>query len=229
MTTITQIAQQRKQQARAAFIDAAWAGAAPDRLAELAGDAGMDPAAADEIIARIAEARSDIDVANLVTQRRRAASKAQSQSETTRARVNAAVEKLEAEADAAAFESEDTKRALYESESAARRVLAVYDEGLLPAARLPREVQALVERREQEGRASRAQAAVIAATNERDSLRKEVQRLEAQMRDLPLSVDRQDQEARVRGELEHARAKLEAAEARLAEAERASAKARKAL
>lgn len=229
MTTITQIAHQRKQQARAAFIDAAWAGADSDRLAELASDAGMDPGAADEIIARIVEARSDIDVANLVTQRRRAASKAQSQSETIRARVNAAVEKLEAEADAAAFESEDMKRALYESESAARRVLAVYDEGLLPAARLPKEVQALVERREQEGRASRAQAAMIAATNERDRLRKEVQRLDGQMQDLPLSVDRRHQEARLQRELEHARANLEAAEARCDEAEKALAKARKGL
>lgn len=71
MTTLAKIAQNKKQQARAAFIDAAWAEEAPDSLAALASDAVMEPAAADAKIARIAEARADMHSAGDVVRLRR--------------------------------------------------------------------------------------------------------------------------------------------------------------
>ena len=229
MMSLTQIAQNKKQQARAAFIDAAWSEEPPERLAELASDAGMEPAAADAIIARIADARTDFDAADSVVRLRRAASKARAHSDAVRAQAQAAIDKLEEEAEAAAREADGVQRELGDAESAARRVLAIYEEGLLPASRLPKDVVAMIERRAQEGTANQAHAAVIAATNKRNSLREDVQRLERELQYLPISRDRKEQEARLNGELERAKAALAAAEARLSDAERAHAKARKGL
>ncbi len=229
MMSLTQIAQNKKQQARAAFIDAAWSQEPPERLAEFANDAGMEPAAADAIIARIADARTDFDAADSVMRLRRAASKARAHSDAVRAQAQAAIDKLEEEAEAAAREADGVQRELGDAESAARRVLAIYEEGLLPASRLPKDVVAMLERREQEGTANQAHAAVIAATNERNSLREDVQRLERELQYLPISRDRKEQETRLKDEIERAKATLAAAETRLNDAERVHAKARKGL
>lgn len=229
MTTLTQIAQKQKQQARAAFIDAAWADEPFDRLAELARDAGMEPGEADKIIARIAEARADMKSAGDVVRLRRAATKTKAHADATRAQAEAAIEKLEAETEAAALDADAAQRELNTAESAARRVLAVYDEGLLPASRLPRDVLAMIERREQEGKAIKAHAAMIAATNERNRVRDDVERIERKLRRLPVSRDRREQEALMKEELERAKAGLAAAETRLSDAEQAHAKARERL
>ena len=229
MTSITQIAQNKKHRARASFIEAAWADESPDRLAELAAEAGMDPAAADEIVARIAEARADMKAAEGVASLRRAAAKAKAHAEATRARASAEVAKIEAESDAASFAAEDAQRALNAADSAARRVLAVYDEGLLPAVRLPKEVLGLRERRALEQKAHEAEAIKCDAFNHRNRVRDEVQRLERDVRMLPISRDRQEQEARLKAEIERAKAALAAAETRLSDAERAHAKARQSL
>jgi hypothetical protein len=87
----------------------------------------------------------------------------------------------------------------------------------------------MLERREQEGMANQAHAAVIAATNKRNSLREDVQRLERDLQYLPISRDRKEQEARLNGAIERAKAALAAAEARLTDAERAHAKPRQGL
>lgn len=229
MTTLTQIARKKKQDARAAFIDAAWADEAPDRLAELARDAGMDLADADALIARVAEAKGDIKVASEVLRLRRVASKAKAHSDATHAQAEAAIEKLDAEAEAAAQEADSARRELNTAESAARRVLVMYDEGFLPASRLPNDVVAMIERREQEDKATKAHAAVIAATNQRNRERDDVERIERKLRRLPVSRDHKEQEALVKDELERAKADLTAAEARLADTERAHATARKGL
>lgn len=229
MTTLTQIARKKKQDARAAFIDAAWADEASDRLAELARDAGMDLADADALIARVAEAKSDIKAASEVLRLRRVASKAKAHSDATHAQAEAAIEKLDAEAEAAAQEADSARRELNTAESAARRVLVMYDEGFLPASRLPNDVVAMIERREQEGQATKAHAAMIAATNQRNRLRDDVERIERKLRRLPVARDHKEQEALVREEFERAKADLTAAEARLADAERAHATARKGL
>lgn len=229
MTTLTQMAQKKKQDARTAFIHAAWADEAPDRLAELARDAEMDLGDADALIARIAEVQGDIKVASEVLRLRRVVSKAQAHASETRARVDAAIEKLESEAEAAAFDADSARQELNAAESAARRVLAMYDEGLLPAPRLPKDVLAMIERREQEGKAAHAQAAMIAATNERNRVRDDVERIERKLWKLPLSRDRREQEALLKEELERAKASLTEAEARLSDAERAHAAARRGL
>ncbi|HRQ74692.1 MAG TPA: hypothetical protein PK098_02115 [Phycisphaerales bacterium] len=163
MTTLTQHAQRKRLHARAAFIEAAWANESADRLAELADAAGLDLAAADGIIARIAEMRADMETVTHMGQRQRVASKATTHLNTTRARTTAAIEKLEAELDAAVFEASDATKALHEAESAAQRVLQVHDDGLLPAARLPKEVVAMIERRERERAAAKAHSAWVAA------------------------------------------------------------------
>lgn len=225
MTTVTQISNHKEQQARSAFIEGAWAGAPADRLAELATAAGLDPRAADAIIARIADASSDVAAAEDAIQRRRAASKAKADSDATAARTSAAIEKLEAEAETAAIESDTARRALRDAEAAAQRLLLMYDEGLLPTARLPKEVLALIERRAQESTANQAHVEMIAATNQRNRVRDDVEQMEFQLRNLPLSPDRKQQEARLKDELERARAALAAAETRLSDAERAHAKA----
>jgi hypothetical protein len=229
MTTLAQIAQNKKQQARAAFIDAAWAGQTPDRLAELASDAGMEPAAADAIIARIAEARADMQSAGDVVRLRRAATKTKAHADATRSQAEAQIAKLESEADAASFDAENAQRELNAAESAARRVLAVYDEGLLPASRVPKEVLGLMERREHERKAHEAEGAKCAAFNQRNRIRDDVERLERDLRNLSISRDQQEQEARLKDEFERAKAALAAAEARLTDAERAHAKARNGL
>lgn len=229
MTTLAKIAQNKKQHARAAFIDAAWAEEAPDRLAALASDAGMEPAAADAMIARIAEARADMQSAGDVVRLRRAATKTKAHADATRSQAEAQIAKLESAADAASFDAENAQRELNAAESAARRVLAVYDEGLLPASRVPKEVLALMERREHERKASEAEATKCAAFNQRNRLRDEVERLERDLRTLPISRDRKEQEARLNGEIDRAKAALAAAETRLTDAERAHAKARKGL
>lgn len=229
MTTLAKIAQNKKQQARAAFIDAAWAEEAPDRLAALASDAGMEPAAADAMIARITEARADMQSAGDVVRLRRSATKTKAHADATRSQAEAQIAKLESAADAASFDAENAQRELNAAESAARRVLAVYDEGLLPASRVPKEVLALMERREHERKASEAEATKCAAFNERNRLRDEVERLERDLRNLPISRDRKEQEARLNGEIDRAKAALSTAETRLTDAERAYAKARKGL
>lgn len=229
MTTLAKIAQNKKQHARAAFIDAAWAEEAPARLAALASDAGMEPAAADAMIARIAEARADMQSAGDVVRLRRSATKSKAHADATRSQAEAQIAKLESAADAASFDAENAQRELNAAESAARRVLAVYDEGLLPASRVPKEVLALMERREHERKASEAEATKCAAFNQRNRLRAEVERLERELQYLPISRDRKEQEARLNAEIERAKAALAAAESRLSDAERAHAKARSAL
>ena len=228
MTTLTQHAQQKRHHARAAFIEAAWANESADRLAELADAAGLDLAAADAIIARVAETRADIEVAAPIARHRREASKAEAHYAATRARVDAAIEKLEADASVAAFEVEVTTKALHAAESAAQRVLAVHDEGLLPAARLPKEVVALIERRERERAAVKAHSAWVAASDERNRLRHRVAALEAHLRDLPITIDHRQQASRIEAQLDQARAALAKAETTVADAERAFAKAKKA-
>ncbi|HMN39650.1 MAG TPA: hypothetical protein PKE29_02320 [Phycisphaerales bacterium] len=229
MTTVTQIAHTKTHQARAEFIDAAWASEPADRLADMAVAAGLEPIEADAIIARIAEARGDVAAAEDAIQRRRAASKAKADCDATSARISAAIEKLEAEAEAAALEADTARRALHEAESAARRLLLAYDQGLLPAARLPKEVLSLIERRESERATAQAHAAMIAATNQRNRVRDDVERLDAQLRTLPMSPDRKLQESRLKEELERAKAALTAAETRLSDAEGAHARASKGL
>ncbi|MCC6951314.1 MAG: hypothetical protein IT433_07690 [Phycisphaerales bacterium] len=229
MTTLSQIAREKKQHARAAFIDAVWSDEAPDHLAALAREAEMDLADADSLIARVAEAKGDIQVASDVLRLRRVASKAKAHSDATHAQAEAAIEKLESEAEAAAQEADSARRELSTAESAAQRVLAMYDEGFLPALRLPNDVVAMIERREQEDKATKAHAAMIAVINERNRVRDDVERIERRLWKLPLSRERKEQEALVREELERAKAALTAAEARLADAERAHATARKGL
>lgn len=229
MMSLTQIAHNKKQQARAAFIDAAWSEEPPERLAELASDAGMEPAAADAILARIADARTDFDAADSVVRLRRAVSKAKAHCDAVRTQTQAAIDKLEAEAEAAAHEADSVQRQAGDAESAARRVLAIYEEGLIPVSRLPKDVVAMLERRDQESKANKTHAAVIAATNKRNSLREDVQRLERELQYLPISRDRKEKEARLNGEIERAKAALAAAETRLTDAERAHTKARQGL
>ncbi|MCC6322911.1 MAG: hypothetical protein IT438_15915 [Phycisphaerales bacterium] len=229
MTTLSQIARNKKEQARAAFIDAAWADEPFDRLAELARDASMEPGEADKIIARIGEARGDMKAAGDVVRLRRVATKTKAHADATRSQAEAAIEKLEAEVQAVALEADTAQRELNTAESAGQRVLAVYDEGLLPGSRLPKSVLALIERREQESKANQAHAAMIAATNQRNRVRDDVERIERKLRRLPVSRDHKEQEALVKEELERAKAGLTAAEARLSDAERAHAAARKGL
>lgn len=229
MTTLTQIARNKTEQARTAFIDAAWADEPFDHLAELARDAGMEPGEADKIIARIAETRADMKSAGDVVRLRRAATKTKAHAGAIRSQAEAAIEKLEAEVEAAAQGADTAQRELNTSEAAGQRVLAVYDEGLLPPSRLPKSVLALIERREQEAKANQAHAAMIAATNERNRARDDVERIERKHRKLPLSRDSKEQEALLKEELERAKASLTAAEARLSDAERAHTTARKGL
>lgn len=229
MTTLTQIAQKKIQNARAAFVDAAWADESPDRLAELASDAGMELANADAFIARVAEARGDIHAASEVLRLRRVASKAKANADAIRTRADAAIEKLESEAEAAAHDATTAVREASSAESAAWRVIAMHDEGMLPASQLPRDVIALIERREQEAKAMRTHATMIAAINERNRVRDDVERLERKLRRLPVSRDHKEQEALVKEELERAKADLAAAESRLSDAERAHSTARKGL
>jgi hypothetical protein len=228
MTTMTVLAQQQKEKARAAFLEAVWANAPVDQLAELARAAHLEPAEADLLVARIADVRADIQVAEPIVKLRRAAAKAKAHYESARVRTAAAIEKLEAEADAAAFESIASQKSVTEADSAARRVLAAFDDGLLPSARVPQEVLALIERREHEQRITTAHSRMIAAWNERTRARGSVAGLEARLRNLPISNDQQQQAARLRAELDHERAALAAAERDVAEAERAHDKAKNA-
>jgi chromosome segregation ATPase len=94
---------------------------------------------------------------------------------------------------------------------------------------MPKDVLAMLERGELEAKANQAHAAMIAATNKRNSLREDVQRLERELQYLPISRDRKEQEARLNAEIERAKAALAASETRLTDAERAHAKARKGL
>lgn len=226
MTSLAQIAQNKKQQARDAFIEAVWAEAPLEHLADLARDAGLEPSAADAIIARIVEARGDLKPTGEIPRLRRTAAKAKADAEATRARVDAAVEKLEAEADAASSEANVLRRELHAAEAAAQRLLVVHDDGLLPPTRLPKEVHALVERREQERAAIEAHAALIAATNERNRLRGIVERLQLEQKTLLAS---REHSRAMQTATERAKADLTAAEARLSDAERAHTAARKGL
>jgi hypothetical protein len=79
------------------------------------------------------------------------------------------------------------------------------------------------------GRGTGGTEAAGAAFNQRNRIRDDVERLERDLRNLPISRDQQEQEARLKDELERAKAALAAAETRLTDAERAHAKARKVL
>lgn len=208
MTTLEQFTERKQQQARTAFIGAVWAGETSDRLAELASASGLEPAAADAIIARIAEARGDVAASADIIQLRRTESKAKAHFDTTRARTAAAIEKLEAETESAAIDADAAQRALRVADEAAMRVLAVYDQGLLPAARLPKEVLSLIEGRARDRKADEAHAAMVAAADRRNRLRDRVENLKAQLRDLPLSRDYEQQKAQLEAKLKRASADL---------------------
>jgi hypothetical protein len=229
MMSLAQIALNKKQQARTAFINAAWSEEPPERLAELANDAGMELAAADAILAGIADIRTDMATADTVAHLRRVASQAKAHSDAVGAKAQAAIDTLEAEAEAVAREADAARRELGDAESAATRALSVYEEGLIPVSRLPKEVAAMIERRSLEAKVNQAHAVVIATTNKRNSLREEVQRLERDLQYLPISRDRKEQEARLNAEIDRAKAALATAETRLTDAERAHSKARSVL
>jgi hypothetical protein len=64
---------------------------------------------------------------------------------------------------AAGIEADAALKAQYAAENSARQLLVLYDDGLLPAERVPEEVHRLIARREAEERSRRADRARAAA------------------------------------------------------------------
>ena len=68
-----------------------------------------------------------------------------------RTRADAAIEKLESDAESVAHDATTAMREASSAESAAWRVIAMHDEGMLPVSQLPKDVLALIEQARRRG------------------------------------------------------------------------------
>jgi hypothetical protein len=209
---------------------AVWAGREPAELLPLASPAGLTNSQADALIARIGQAKEHLAHANQLPRLRKDAAAAKKTFDKLQARSAAEIARLEAKVEEAAFVADTAHKAVYAAEDSASRLLLLHDDGLL-LAELPREVSHLVERRTAEANANAAHQAVIAAKEERDSLRATVGNLEYRLAHTPIMapLDQQHNENFLRDRLEKARAELAKSESKLKKAEAAHAAACKAI
>jgi hypothetical protein len=111
----------------------------------------------------------------------------------------------------------------------ARQLLALHDEGVLPAAEVPDEVHDQIVRRDAEEHFHQVDTARVDASNERNRWRSTVRAIEERLATMPVTLTSRDDEAALRERLKNAQRQLDEAEKALKKAEAVSEAARKAV
>ena len=226
---LTELEMQKRTSARNAFLVAVWQGEEPARLLPLANEAGWTSQEADRLVQRVRQAKEDIVHTNRLPALRKDAAGKLARFEKVQSRAAAEIERLEDEVETAAAEAGASQKAVYAAEASARQLLILHDEGLLPEDQTPNEVRRLIERRAAEERSREADRARMAAREERNRYRQEVQTLERRLTDEPLAVMGSQSERALKARLKDAKHELDEAEERLAQAETSAETARNAI
>ena len=182
---LTEIESTNRKAARVRFINRLWAGKGPDELFPAAVEAGMTMGAADELIARVAQAKQQIELVNRLPRLRKEAGSAQDRQATAQLKLEAETSRLESIAMEASYHASDCRREVIAAEDSAQKLLALYDEGLMPKFAAPDEVTFLAARRLAEAAVYQAHQVRIAAEQERDLCRAAVRRLEDVKQKMP--------------------------------------------
>jgi hypothetical protein len=216
---LSQLETQNRSEARSEFVTAVWEGAEPSRLLSLAIAASLGGEEADNLIARVRQGQEYAQHASRLPRLRKEAATASSHFERLQTRANAESARLEDQVRGAGYEAEDAKKAVNAAVDSARQLLAMYDEGLVPATEVPGEVLRLIERREAEEDLRQASVAGNAAFNERNHIRAIVRSIEERLATMPLSPTSALDESVLQGRLKEAKRLLADAESRLKKAE----------
>lgn len=226
---LTELEMQNRKAAREDFIAAVWDSEESVTLLPLASAAGLTGNEADALIERIREARESLVHVNNLPHLRKEAADANSRYEKVYARASAEIGRLEKQIHEAAWESESALKAMSDADAQAQRLLALYDEGLLPAGETPKEVFRLMTRRQLEEQFRQADMARVAAENERNRRLAVVQSIESRLANMPITRTTELDEKVLRDRLKEARRQLSDAESRMEKAEAAAVNARKAI
>lgn len=223
-TSLTQAQEKKRAAAFKKFIDRAWTeGVDADDLLALAETAGINAAAADRIIREIGAAQADVALAKTLKGVKPKATSTRKTFEETKAKNTPEIERLEGEIEDAGIAADAAQQAVHAVENAARRVLALYDKGLVPGRHVPTAVLDARDRRARE-------AKIAELDGKRGAAKKHVAECEAEIRQAERKVD-QCHDLRDTGphkaKLAAAKKKLEAARAALSAAEAALEKAKK--
>lgn len=229
LTELAALETQNRKAAHRDFVAAVWEGALPSQLLPLARAAGLAGDEADALIERICQAKEQIDHVNRLGRLRKDAAAAQANLDKVQARANAEIAKLESQMRDAAYEAEAAQKATNEADGSSRQLLAMYDEGLLPATEAPRDVLNLVERRDAEAQVIKLDQARVAAFDERNRRRAIVHNIQERLANLPITRTSPTDESMLEDRLKEAKRQLADAESRLKKAEAVAEAARRAI
>ena len=216
MQKMAEVEQAQQKRARELFIEAAWAGAAPGELYDLAKSSGMSPPPADDLVETVKKTLCLVAEAGGLPALRREADKTAKAAGDVEARNRREVERLELEVDSAAVAADAARQRLRDAERAASELLRAADAGLVPADKLPREAKRLLDRRERAADAARRDAECVRLQNEVNRRRHAVEGLRGELRGLPLSVNERPQRRELERRIDAAKAALTAKEKELA-------------
>lgn len=217
------------REAKARFIAGLWAGEGSEKLLSLMAEAKLTVAVADELLEKVDQARGQIEQVNRLPRLRKEANVAQDRLNKAQSRLEAEMARLEGQVQDASIAASTARQAVYAADESARQLLALHDQGLVPASRLPHELSHLMERRQAEEVAQKAGEVRSVALREVDRCKLVVGRLEARRANLPLSITGQRDESRLERALKAARAELAHVEDRLKSAQAAADAAVKAI
>jgi hypothetical protein len=226
---LAELETQNRKAAREEFVAAIWAGQKSSRLLSLASAAGLTGDEADNLIARINQAKEQLVHVNQLPHLRKDAASANSRFTKVQARANAEIDRLERETNEAAYETEIAEKALHAGEDSSRQLLAMYDEGLLPAAEVPSEVLRLIHRHEAEEKFRQMDSARVTASDERNRSRAIVRNIEDRLAHLPITLTSRQDESTLQNRLKDAKRQLADAEASLKKAQTKADVARRAI
>jgi Rad3-related DNA helicase len=218
---LTELETQNRKAAREEFVTAAWEGAEPSQLLPLASAAGLTGDEADNLLARIRQAKEQFAHVNRLPRLRKDAAGASSRFEKVQAQANAEISRLEGEVQDAADVAEIAKKEVYAAEESSRQMLVMYDQGLLPATEVPNEVLHLIERRDAEEKSHVAHRAMRDAMEDRNRRRNIVRNAEEALANMPILpvLEQQHHQNVLQDRLKEARRQLAEAECVLKKAE----------
>jgi len=226
---LAELEMHNRQVARQDLLAAVWEGAESSRLLPLAEAAGLSGREADEMIGRVEQAKEWLAEVDRLPGLRRDAAGASGRLDKVRARAAAKIARLEDQVRSAAFEAETAIKAVHAAEDLSRRLLTMYDEGLLAHADTPQEVLRLIARRNAEETFQRFEKVRVAAFDERNRCRTVVCNIQKQLAELPVTISSQRDEAMLRERLKDAKDRLAENESSLKNAQAAAEAARKAI
>jgi hypothetical protein len=226
---LSELEAENRMAARNEFVLAAWQGREPSELLSLANAAGLTGAEADRLVERIGKGKEQVEHANRLPRLRKESAAVDARFEKIQSHAAAEIERLEGERESAAAEADAACKAVYAAENSARELLLMHDEGLLPTEHTPKEIRALLVRRDATERARRADSARVAALRERNRRRAVVADTEAMLEKARASIVIERNEPRLEERVKKAKQSLREAEDQLKVAEAAAEAAREAI